>query len=100
MATSVHRQETPGTESALRASGRVLARHWRRRLGMLLLVVVALVASALIWRATCLIGLPDIGDPFDVAEFRAYHVPEDEDAFVVYREAGARLKSSTMTQNP
>ena len=38
-----------------------------------------------------MIGLPDIGDPFDVAAFRAFRVPEDQDAFVLLRKAQAKL---------
>jgi len=42
-------------------------------------------------RATSLIGLPDVGDPFDVAAFRAVRVPENLDAFVPLRQGAAKL---------
>ena len=39
-----------------------------------------------------LIGLPDVGDPFDVAAFRAFTIPDDRNAFVLYRRAATLLK--------
>ena len=39
-----------------------------------------------------LIGLPDIGDPFDLAEFHASTVPEERNAFVLYDRSAAVLK--------
>ena len=44
-----------------------------------------------LWRGASLIRLPNVGDPFDVAEFRAFRVPADQDAFVLIREAQAKL---------
>jgi hypothetical protein len=38
-----------------------------------------------------LIGLPDVGDPFDVVAFRTFRVPEEQDAFVLFRQAAAKL---------
>ena len=38
------------------------------------------------------VGLPDIGDPFDVQAFRSFTIPEDRNAFVLYRQAADRLK--------
>jgi hypothetical protein len=43
-------------------------------------------------RATCLIGLPDIGDPFDVSTFRALGVSDEPDAFVLFRQAANKLE--------
>ena len=70
---------------------------WRGR--QLLLVVMILAAGLLvvacgveIRRATCLIGLPDVGDPFDVVAFCALQVPEDQDAFVLFRQAAAKCR--------
>ena len=42
--------------------------------------------------ATGLIGLPDIGDPFDVAAFRLFRVPEDQDAIVLARKAAVKVQ--------
>ncbi len=49
-----------------------------------LLVLVTIVV--LIGRGICLFNLPDVGDPFDVAT-----VPDDRDAFILFRQAQARL---------
>jgi hypothetical protein len=43
-------------------------------------------------RATGLIGLPDIGDPFDVAAFPAFRVPEVQDAIVMARQAADKVQ--------
>ncbi|WP_165245936.1 hypothetical protein [Paludisphaera soli] len=65
-----------------------------RRGRQLLLVSVALGAglalalvAAYAKRATCLIGLPDVGDPFDVAAFESGRVPDGRNAFAFYRRA-------------
>jgi hypothetical protein len=52
-------------------------------------VIGVLILAALleIYRSVGVIGLPDVGDPFDVAAFRAFRVPPDEDAFILLREA-------------
>ena len=44
-----------------------------------------------IWWLTSLYGLPDVGDPFDVAEFRSLQVAEDQNAFTFLRRAQAKL---------
>ena len=47
---------------------------------------LALAAGALeVWVRNSLNGLPDIGDPFDVAAFRAFSVPDDQNAFTFLR---------------
>jgi hypothetical protein len=70
----------------------------RRRLRLLLRVVVvlaagvAVAAAALaIWWLNSLNGLPDIGDPFDVAAFRATRIPDDQNAFIWIRRADEKL---------
>ena len=50
-------------------------------------LLVLFVAGVWTWWATQLWGLPDIGDPFDVAAFDAVRVPDDRNAFPYYREA-------------
>jgi hypothetical protein len=69
-----------------------LVRLLRKRLRQLVRVVVALAicvavaALALaIWWSTSLHKLPDIGDPFNVAAFRAFRVPDDQNAFTFFR---------------
>jgi hypothetical protein len=66
----------------------------RKRLRQLLRVVVVLAAcvavAALvlaIWWLNSLNGLPDIGDPFDVAAFRTFRLPDDRNAFTFFRRA-------------
>ena len=36
--------------------------------------------------------MPDIGEPFDVEAFRAFTIPDDRNAFVLFRQAAATLK--------
>ena len=66
----------------------------RKRLRLLLRVVVVLAACVAvaatafaIWWLNSLNGLPGFGNPFDVAAFRAFSIPEDRDAFVFFRRA-------------
>jgi hypothetical protein len=65
---------------------RALGRHRRAwqvaALGLLL-------AGPWAWWATQLWGLPDVGDPFEVAAFEAERVPDDRNAFLWYRDAAA-----------
>jgi hypothetical protein len=67
-----------------------------RQLSIALTVLAGLLAVAacaiMIKRATGLIGLPDIGDPFDVAAFRAFRIPEDQDAIVLVRRAADKAE--------
>src|SRR4029077_996428 len=44
-----------------------------------------------IWWLNSLNGLPDIGDPFDVAALRAFRVPDDQNAFAFLRRAHEKL---------
>ena len=71
-----------------------LARRGKQLLRLLLFlgISVVFVAGAVeIYRGASLIGLPDVGDPFDVAEFRAFRVPPEDDAFVLFRQAQKKL---------
>jgi hypothetical protein len=61
-----------------------------------LIFIAALIGTivvAFLWRAVSLVGLPDLGEPFDMALFSSYEVPQSEDAFVVYRQAFAQNPS-------
>ena len=69
-----------------RARGR-----WRLLLLLVYLVIGAAVLGALYWEAQ-LRGLPDIGDPFDPRAADRETVPDEENAFVLYREAVAALQ--------
>ena len=58
-------------------------------------VLAALFVAGLLARwATQLWGLPDVGDPFDVAAFDAVRIPDNRNAFVEYRYAAAMLDAS------
>jgi hypothetical protein len=62
------------------------------RVALVLAICLAVAASAFaIWWSTSLNGLPDIGDPFDVAAFRALRVPDDQNAFAFLRRAHEKL---------
>jgi glyoxylase-like metal-dependent hydrolase (beta-lactamase superfamily II) len=65
----------------------------RITLGMAGCLVLAAAAFA-IWWLTSLNGLPDIGDPFDVAAFRAFSVPDAQNAFTFLRRAEEKLTPS------
>ena len=77
--------------SPLRAIERT--RGWRR-LGLLLVyAMIAVVILALVRRRSQLAGLPDVGEPFDVAAFRTpAGVSDDRNAWVPYRLAAARFR--------
>jgi hypothetical protein len=64
----------------------------RRQALTTIAVLLAMMAAPPSWWSIQLLGLPDIGDPFDVAAFRAMTIPDEQNAFVLYRQAGDRLK--------
>jgi hypothetical protein len=47
----------------------------------------------MIRRSASLFGIPDIGDPFDVAAFRSFRIPEDQDAVILLRRAADKAPS-------
>ncbi len=62
------------------------------RITLVLVICLALAATALaIWWLRSLNGLPDIGDPFDVAEFRAFRIPDEQNALTLMRRAYEKL---------
>jgi hypothetical protein len=62
------------------------------RVTLALAIGLAPAATALaIWWLTSLNGPPDIGEPFDVAEFRAFSVPDERNAFTFKRRAWEKL---------
>ena len=62
------------------------------RVTLVLAICLAVAASAFaIWWLTSLNGLPDIGDPFDVAAFRAFSIPDDQNAFAFLRRANEKV---------
>src|SRR6516165_12114422 len=72
-----------------------LLRKRLRQLGRVTLVLaigLTVAATALsVWWLNSLNGLPDIGDPFDVAAFRAFRIPDDQNAFTFVRRANEKL---------
>jgi hypothetical protein len=87
----------PAPAAVTRPSSK-LVQLLRRRLRQLLRVTIvlaiglALAALALaIWWLTCLNGLPDIGDPFDVNAVRGLTIPDDENALTFLRRAQETL---------
>ena len=55
------------------------------------LALASPTAALAIWWLTSLNGLPDIGDPFDVAAIRAFTIPEHDNAFTFFRRANDKL---------
>src|SRR4051794_39852604 len=88
----------PESPAAVSGTPSKLAQLLRKRLRQLLRVTLALAACAAvaatalaIWWLNSLNGLPDIGDPFDVAEFRAFRVPDERNAFTFRHRAWEKL---------
>ena len=84
----------PESPAAVSGTSQKMLQLLRKRLRQLLRVTLvlaiclAVAATALaIWWLTSLNGLPDIGDPFDVAAFRAFSIPDDQNAFTFLRRA-------------
>src|SRR5215475_9137846 len=88
--------ESPVAVSGMPSKTVALLRKRLRQLlraAVVLAACVAVAATAFaIWWLNSLNGLPDIGDPFDVAAFRAFSIPDEQNAFVLYRQAKARLR--------
>jgi hypothetical protein len=63
---------------------RVLGRHRR---ALVVLALVGLLVGSWAWWAMQLRGLPDVGDPFDVAAFEAGQVLDEDNAYVLYGSA-------------
>jgi hypothetical protein len=62
------------------------------RLVFVLMACIAAAAIAFaIWWLNSLNGLPDIGEPFDVVAFRAFRIPDDQNAFAFLRRADEAL---------
>lgn len=76
------------------------ARGWRRWGLVGLYLMIGLPLGLLVWRELSLIGLPDIGDPFDVEAYLDRRVADDRNAFVLYRQAVARKTRLVMPAPP
>ena len=81
-------------------------RRWARRrmrqlywlLSVMALALIVIAAGVILSRATRLIGLPDIGDPFDVAEFHRLNICRDgQDANLLTRRAAGMVEQMPLT---
>lgn len=88
------------SESAVAQSGnssktvQLLRKRLRqlRRVVLVLAIGLGVVVTVIaIWWLTSLNGLPDIGDPFDVAAFRTFKLPDDLNAFTFYERSWKEL---------
>jgi hypothetical protein len=74
----------------------LLRKRFRQLIRAALVFAVCLVlggAAFAIWWITSLNGLPDFGEPFDVAAFRAHSVRDEQNAFTFLRRADEALTS-------
>ncbi len=72
----------------------LLRMRLRQVLRVTLVIAIGLVVATMavaIWWLTSLNGLPDIGDPFDVAAFRAFSVADDRNAFTHFRRVAEMM---------
>jgi hypothetical protein len=87
--------ESPAAVSGTSSKTLQLLRKRLRQLAWVtLFLAIGLVVAAsafAIWWLNSLNGLPDIGDPFDVAEFRAFRIPDEQNAFTLMRRANQKL---------
>jgi hypothetical protein len=72
----------------------------RRRVLSAAAVLLAMIAAPPLWWAVQLLGLPDIGTPFDVRGFRSFAIPDGRNAFVLYRKAARLLKPIESSNGP
>jgi hypothetical protein len=70
----------------------------RRRRRTSMAVLLAMIAAPVVWWSMQLLGLPDIGDPFDGEGIRSSRVPDDRNAFVTYRRAAERFNPPVSTR--
>jgi hypothetical protein len=69
----------------------------RRRLLTAAAILLAMIEASVVWWTIQLMGLPDIGEPFDVETFRSLSIPDDRNAFVLYRRAMDRFVSMKLS---
>ena len=81
----------PGPRSRLR--GYLVRRGRQLGRALLILLIGLLFMAGLLeaWRGASMLGLPDVGDPFDVAEFQAFRIPPEQDAVALFRRAQEKL---------
>ncbi len=77
--------------SRLRQWGTKRSRQLLKALRVFLVGLAFFLAVVMIWRGTRLIGLPNVGDPFDVAALLAQQVPDERNAFTLFHQAMTKL---------
>ena len=77
---------------------RQLAGKRLRQLGWCILGLAVVIGILAIWRLCSLIGLPDVGDPFDVKAFPELAIPDDQNAFALLIRS--HLKLTPMPELP
>jgi hypothetical protein len=96
------------SESPAAVSGRpsktlhLLRKRLRQLLRILLVVMIGLAVAAAalaLWWLNSLNGLPDIGDPFDVAEFQAFRIPDEQNSFTLVRRANQKVTPMPLNLN-
>ena len=92
-----HENLAPAPSAVSGASQKLLGllrERVRQLLRVMLVLSIGLATGAValaIWWLTSLNGLPDIGDPFDVAAFRASRIPDEQNAFAILRRAAGMV---------
>jgi hypothetical protein len=96
MESSIPTSRLPRWLGVLMAPAFCLERTRGRKRIALACLYAAILAGVcvLVWRASRLNGLPDIGDLFDPAPLLTLSVPEEGNAFTYYRKASAKAKRS------
>lgn len=80
----------PTLANAFRWIGRTRRRKWTAAA-----VFLAIVAGPPLWWRVQLFGLPDIGEPFDAKAFRAFRIPDEDNAHPLYLRAIRTVKPPT-----
>jgi hypothetical protein len=66
---------------------RLLTALYRWKIAILVVFCLTLLSAPFIYRSTRLIGLPDIGEPFDVEMYGTIKITDAENAFIEYDQA-------------
>jgi hypothetical protein len=72
----------------------------RRRVMTAVAVLLAMIIAPPLWWSIQLWGLPDVGAPFEEEAFRSIRIPDDRNAFVLYRQAARVLKPLASSRKP
>jgi hypothetical protein len=75
-------------------------RRGRKVIAAFALLAIAAVGSFVIWRATSLRAIPEIGEPFDTKAFGTVDLPDDLNAFNYYRQAAAKFRDDPSLGGP